>query len=328
MAYPPGDVTVGRDAIRALWEQVLANAPTFEPEPPLPTLVSGDIAPPARSRATAAASGRRSPAARPMAPGCGCLTGRRSARRCAPVNGLAAAKDFPAQAPPGLGWAKRLAVCSWPRSCPSRSWPPDRLADQRDAADPPEFLQFWPVKGRFRTWPPTPTDNRIPPHASEGQKSRSAISSRLPAGSCGRERAPAAAPVAVVDDLDRGGLEALAPPLVRQRPPAGRHVRNPRSMVGDRGALEQPLPSWPRGRAGDDALSRSSSEPRADAQLMRTWNAPSTDAGRRSLISMKKSSSPGHPPASMVCPNTWTVRSLASAVATTLLGANPRPSKQ
>ena len=44
MAYPPGEVTVGRDAIRTLWEQVLANAPHFEPEPPLPTLVAGDIA--------------------------------------------------------------------------------------------------------------------------------------------------------------------------------------------------------------------------------------------------------------------------------------------
>jgi uncharacterized protein (TIGR02246 family) len=44
MAYPPGDVTVGRDAIRALWEQALNNAPTFEPEEPLPTLVTGDIA--------------------------------------------------------------------------------------------------------------------------------------------------------------------------------------------------------------------------------------------------------------------------------------------
>jgi uncharacterized protein (TIGR02246 family) len=45
MAYPPGEVTVGRDAIRALWEQVLAKAPAaFEPEAPLPTLVSGDIA--------------------------------------------------------------------------------------------------------------------------------------------------------------------------------------------------------------------------------------------------------------------------------------------
>jgi uncharacterized protein (TIGR02246 family) len=44
MAYPPGGQTVGRAAIRALWEKVLANAPHFEPENPLPTLVSGDIA--------------------------------------------------------------------------------------------------------------------------------------------------------------------------------------------------------------------------------------------------------------------------------------------
>jgi uncharacterized protein (TIGR02246 family) len=44
MAYPPGSQTVGRDAIRALWEKVLADAPRFEPEPPLPTLMSGDIA--------------------------------------------------------------------------------------------------------------------------------------------------------------------------------------------------------------------------------------------------------------------------------------------
>jgi ketosteroid isomerase-like protein len=44
MAYPPGGQTVGRDAIRALWEQVLANAPHFEQESPLPTLISGDIA--------------------------------------------------------------------------------------------------------------------------------------------------------------------------------------------------------------------------------------------------------------------------------------------
>ena len=44
MAYPPGHVTVGRDAIRDLWAKVLANRPHFEPEPPLPTLVSGDIA--------------------------------------------------------------------------------------------------------------------------------------------------------------------------------------------------------------------------------------------------------------------------------------------
>lgn len=44
MAYPPGETTVGRRAIQALWEQVLAHRPHFEPEPPLPTLISGDIA--------------------------------------------------------------------------------------------------------------------------------------------------------------------------------------------------------------------------------------------------------------------------------------------
>ncbi|SNQ46404.1 Ketosteroid isomerase [Frankia canadensis] len=44
MAYPPGGQTVGRDAIRALWEKVLADAPRFEPEAPLPTLVHGDVA--------------------------------------------------------------------------------------------------------------------------------------------------------------------------------------------------------------------------------------------------------------------------------------------
>jgi 5-methyltetrahydrofolate--homocysteine methyltransferase len=37
-------VTVGREAIRSLWEKVLTNAPHFEPEAPLPTLLSGNIA--------------------------------------------------------------------------------------------------------------------------------------------------------------------------------------------------------------------------------------------------------------------------------------------
>jgi ketosteroid isomerase-like protein len=44
MAYPPGGQTVGRDAIQALWEQALPRMPRFEPEDPLPALVSGDIA--------------------------------------------------------------------------------------------------------------------------------------------------------------------------------------------------------------------------------------------------------------------------------------------
>ncbi|WP_026239392.1 YybH family protein [Parafrankia discariae] len=44
LAYPPGGRTVGREAIRKLWAAVLAGGPRFEPEQPLPTLVSGDIA--------------------------------------------------------------------------------------------------------------------------------------------------------------------------------------------------------------------------------------------------------------------------------------------
>ncbi|HEY3871637.1 MAG TPA: hypothetical protein VGM10_24970, partial [Actinocrinis sp.] len=36
--------TVGREAIHRLYEKMLANAPHFTPETPLPTLVSGDIA--------------------------------------------------------------------------------------------------------------------------------------------------------------------------------------------------------------------------------------------------------------------------------------------
>jgi uncharacterized protein (TIGR02246 family) len=44
MAYPPGSQTVGREAILELWEKILANAPRFAQEPPLPTLISGDIA--------------------------------------------------------------------------------------------------------------------------------------------------------------------------------------------------------------------------------------------------------------------------------------------
>ncbi|WP_314174787.1 YybH family protein [Streptomyces winkii] len=44
LAYPPGSVTVGRDAIRAVMEQMLAHVPDFQPEPPLPTVRNGDLA--------------------------------------------------------------------------------------------------------------------------------------------------------------------------------------------------------------------------------------------------------------------------------------------
>jgi ketosteroid isomerase-like protein len=43
MAHPAGGETVGRAAIRELWEKVLTHAPYSEFEAPLPTLVSGDI---------------------------------------------------------------------------------------------------------------------------------------------------------------------------------------------------------------------------------------------------------------------------------------------
>jgi uncharacterized protein (TIGR02246 family) len=44
MAYPPGQQTVGREAIRRLWEQALANVAQFQPEAPRPTLYCGEIA--------------------------------------------------------------------------------------------------------------------------------------------------------------------------------------------------------------------------------------------------------------------------------------------
>ena len=44
VAYPPGAMTVGRQAIRALYEKMLERAGPFEPEAPLPAPRSGDLA--------------------------------------------------------------------------------------------------------------------------------------------------------------------------------------------------------------------------------------------------------------------------------------------
>jgi ketosteroid isomerase-like protein len=44
MDYPPGGETLGREAIREPWRKVLGHAPHFQLEPPLPTLINGDIA--------------------------------------------------------------------------------------------------------------------------------------------------------------------------------------------------------------------------------------------------------------------------------------------
>ena len=44
MGFPPGQTTVGRDAIRRVLEQMLEHVDHFAPEEPLPTLRSGDTA--------------------------------------------------------------------------------------------------------------------------------------------------------------------------------------------------------------------------------------------------------------------------------------------
>lgn len=42
--YPVGNPTVGHDALRAVFERMVANRPRFAVEEPLPTLRHGDIA--------------------------------------------------------------------------------------------------------------------------------------------------------------------------------------------------------------------------------------------------------------------------------------------
>ncbi|MGY0056104.1 YybH family protein [Streptomyces sp. LZ34] len=44
LAFPPGSRTVGREAIREVFERMLAQVPHFEPEPALPTVRNGDLA--------------------------------------------------------------------------------------------------------------------------------------------------------------------------------------------------------------------------------------------------------------------------------------------
>lgn len=44
MAFPPGQETRGRPAIRAVYETLIAAGVRFEPEPPLPTCRLGDLA--------------------------------------------------------------------------------------------------------------------------------------------------------------------------------------------------------------------------------------------------------------------------------------------
>ncbi|MGD0409742.1 MAG: nuclear transport factor 2 family protein [Candidatus Limnocylindrales bacterium] len=44
VAFPPGKITVGREAICALYEEMVAGKPHFQLETPLPTLMLGDVA--------------------------------------------------------------------------------------------------------------------------------------------------------------------------------------------------------------------------------------------------------------------------------------------
>jgi len=44
LAFPPGQTTTGRKAIRAVYEQALANSVTFSLEAALPTVRNGDLA--------------------------------------------------------------------------------------------------------------------------------------------------------------------------------------------------------------------------------------------------------------------------------------------
>ena len=44
VAFPPGETTVGREAIRAMYQQLIDTAPEFRPEDPLKTIQFGEIA--------------------------------------------------------------------------------------------------------------------------------------------------------------------------------------------------------------------------------------------------------------------------------------------
>jgi uncharacterized protein (TIGR02246 family) len=62
LGFPPGLVIVGREAIRAVFAQLLASRPHFEPEEALPTLRHGDLA--LTSTRPADAAGARAQVAR------------------------------------------------------------------------------------------------------------------------------------------------------------------------------------------------------------------------------------------------------------------------
>ena len=79
LAYPPGEMTIGRDAIRGLYEQMVASNVRFAPEEPLTTLRLGDIALTSTRAGDEAARGHRWCVASRTGPGSGSWTARTSA---------------------------------------------------------------------------------------------------------------------------------------------------------------------------------------------------------------------------------------------------------
>lgn len=71
LAFPPGQTTVGRDAILHVFEQLLARAPHFEVEAALPTVSFEDLALTSTCPADGTGGELRLRDASPMEPGCG-----------------------------------------------------------------------------------------------------------------------------------------------------------------------------------------------------------------------------------------------------------------
>jgi len=70
LAYPPGSRTVGREAIRAVCEQMLTHVSHFELEEALPTVCNGDSPLPRRGQPTTPEVGFRSSGGSRTGPGC------------------------------------------------------------------------------------------------------------------------------------------------------------------------------------------------------------------------------------------------------------------
>ncbi|MGH3411965.1 MAG: hypothetical protein ACRDPH_02660 [Marmoricola sp.] len=77
LAYPPDRPTTGREAIRAVYQQIVDAGARFGTETPLPTVTFEELALTSTARPTTLACGSRCCDASPTAPGCGSSTVRR-----------------------------------------------------------------------------------------------------------------------------------------------------------------------------------------------------------------------------------------------------------